>query len=76
MQAKRFRKVFPKGQQNEDSNTVTTDAAPVASKKDAGEEVEESGNDSDDAPSHADGAHDSDAEVDKNGKLQSLGELR
>lgn len=66
LQAKHFRKVLPKCQQNEDSSTVPTDAAPVTNKKDAGEEVEESGNDSDEAPSHADGAHDSDAEVGNN----------
>lgn len=65
LQAKRFRKVIPlKGQQSEDSNTTTTGVTLFNNKKDTDEEAEESGNESDDAPpSHADGGHDSDAEV-------------
>lgn len=63
MQAKHFRKVIPKGQLNEDSNTLTTAVTPANNKKGTDEEGEESGNDSDEAPSHADGAHDSDPEV-------------
>lgn len=64
LQAKRFRKVIPKGQQSEDSNTTTTGVTLFNNKKDTDEEVEESGNESDDTPpSHADVGHDSDAEV-------------
>lgn len=63
LQAKRFRKVIPKGQQSEDSNTTTTGVTSFNNKKDTDEEVEESGNESDDTPSHADVGHDSDAEV-------------